>query len=1099
MKKFLPQMMKPIARVAAMLALCLVPACGERPVLDPVEGAPLRELDERRSIEPRVTGAVYWSPCTPGPDGLCAESHKPAAGGSTGDRDCPLMTADHNQTVRTLLTQPQCIDAVIAQLAHDARKGGTARLQNDLAAGYYVRARNGGGAADLIQTLEFSERALEQNPALDEAHFNRALAEEALGLTRDAATDWERLRARGGTTWGKEAGAHWQQVMGLLSLEAATQWPLHHRHLPEVVRAGNLKEVAGLIAPFPAAAQRYVENELLPRWAGTASPVAARESLHLARVISVELAKISGERYLLDAVEQIEHARGGDREDELREAYVALGNARSWPRPVTADYRKAVAALHRAGSPLALGAGVDLAVALTFEKPPVPTAALHALLDPVAAEASRRGYRSVWARVQSHDGYLLLYRESRYVDALAAYDAALRTYRQLRDPEGMSNAHTRKNGILQILGRCELAADEAYLAQRDAGSSTEVGSRHITLGESATAALCLDAPHAALVFQQRAVRMIQDVLSATPPADTKKVDSLRHNLAVALRARGAIEARLDRNEQARRDASEAVRLANSMMRTQHEGIQAAVLARIEELKGRTLLRDHPEEAVAAFSRALHIANPYQTFHASLLAELAEARQRAGQAPQAERDLRHALDELRAEEKQVLITRRRGSDEKLWSRYFDRAEEGYRMLVRQLVERHRQADAFDAAERARAFEPLHLVMESGAAPPAFRRLVGDGEPLKLAAVKAALPPATFLIELQAGPEQTLAWVVSHDHFEPMALDAGEEQIDDWGAAIERGAHTWAGGPRTPLGAAFEALLARPLAYIESLPEGRSAARRLVIIPHGSSHAIPFAALWDPHRRRYLVQDWTVAVAPSATLYIFSLLRDAALPAGGDEHVLLAGDPAFNQESDLARGLHRLPFAREEVADLKKLYGDSATVLAPAQATAPNFLEAARGSTVVHLAGHAIVNPREPYHSTLLLAPSAQHTGALEAEELLTALRPERGRLFVLSACSSAGGVPIRSEGLGPLVRPLIGAGVPAVAGSIWQINDSASRELMVWFHTHYRHGKDAAAALRLAQLDAIRAELPLLAWAPFEVIGYASSPFPSTNDEMESGQ
>ncbi|HWW61540.1 MAG TPA: CHAT domain-containing protein, partial [Thermoanaerobaculia bacterium] len=71
-------------------------------------------------------------------------------------------------------------------------------------------------------------------------------------------------------------------------------------------------------------------------------------------------------------------------------------------------------------------------------------------------------------------------------------------------------------------------------------------------------------------------------------------------------------------------------------------------------------------------------------------------------------------------------------------------------------------------------------------------------------------------------------------------------------------------------------------------------------------------------------------------------------------------------------------------------------------------------------------------------------------------------------------------------------VPAVIGSLWNLEDATAGHLLVSFHRHYRQGDDAAVALQRAQIDAINDKDPdvrsVLAWSPFEVIGHASSPF-----------
>jgi CHAT domain-containing protein len=163
-------------------------------------------------------------------------------------------------------------------------------------------------------------------------------------------------------------------------------------------------------------------------------------------------------------------------------------------------------------------------------------------------------------------------------------------------------------------------------------------------------------------------------------------------------------------------------------------------------------------------------------------------------------------------------------------------------------------------------------------------------------------------------------------------------------------------------------------------------------------------------------------------------------------LLAGDPAFDPE--LAPGLGRLPAAQREVANISEVYAPLAEPLLGSNATVERFLARARDKSIVHFAGHSIVNPREPSRSLLLLAPSATHRGALEARELLTKLDLRRTRLVFLSACSSAGGYPVGPEGVAPLVRPLIAAGVPAVAGSLWDVEDATAGRVSVSFHRRY---------------------------------------------------
>src|SRR5438067_8095009 len=280
------------------------------------------------------------------------------------------------------------------------------------------------------------------------------------------------------------------------------------------------------------------------------------------------------------------------------------------------------------------------------------------------------------------------------------------------------------------------------------------------------------------------------------------------------------------------------------------------------------------------------------------------------------------------------------------------------------------------------------------------------------------------------------------------------------------------------ALYDVLMAKPLAAMAAKP------RRLVIIPDGPLHGLPFAALRNSTTKRCLIEDAPIEIAGSANLYLVSLRRDRALQSAAVPSVLLIGDPAFNGNLAFAQGLKPLPRARSECEKIFELYRPHAQMLMERDATIPSFLQQARESSIIHVAAHSIVNAQAPSRSYILLAPAANEPGPLEAQALLTRLPLDHTRLVVLSTCSSAGGLPIGAEGVAPFVRPLIGAGVPAVVGTLWNIEDATAEELLVSFHRHYREGNDAAVALQLAQKGLLtQKNNNPLAWAPFQVIGH----------------
>lgn len=1009
------------------------------------------------------------------------------------------MTKTYAATLRTVAFQPHCIDAAVASLEQLASRKPAAGVLSDLAATYYVRAQQKNQPADFVRGMSTAQRAVTADPSMPGARFNLALLQESLGFGVEALRSWTELARIDRSPWGLEAATHRKAVAARLTTAAATQWPLVRDQLQIAWSIRDVRAIAAFVAPYPAPVQRYVEEELLPRWARE-EPADRERTLEFAEAIAKPWTDVTGDGYLEDVLRAIRAATGDEtRRTQLSEAHLAFGAARNEQRalrPLAALtlYRKAEEDFARAASPMQSEAAIGAAVALSYSQ---GAAAAMPLLDRVAAEATRRQSDTLLASIHYTRGFLLLY-GSRYVDSLAEYDRAIALYERLHDEEGLANAHARKSGVFRTLGQREPAWAEATLAKRYENHVAGVAARHAVIGETAASAMDLGYPDVAVLEQDTAVRLIKDELARAPEADHVAISGLRKNLAIALRGRAEFELHLDRYEEAHADLDDAIRLAEGTERSRDEAMRRTLLVRIDEIDGRSWLETDPQRAAEAFTRALAAAIPddYRTFRAMVLAERAHAYACLRQMRLARRDLEAAIAEIRTEEAVIMRNRTSGGGETLWSRYFARFQETYHELIRQLVANHEEAKAFAYAERARAFEPLNLVLQLKEVPPRFRELAGEDDLLQLPQIQAELPPGTFLIAYTVLEDQTIAWVLSRTSFHVVPLPLSARAIQEWAQSLRAAS-------ANKDGAAFEAalrqlpaLIAQPLAAVRAAAAKTAEKPRLVFIPDGAIHNLPMAALLDPATGRHVVEEAPVAIAGSAALYLFSLMHDRDLPPDAKPRVLLVGDPAFDRRLPEAQGFERLDNAESEVERIRQLYTPVADVRTGADATVPDFLERARRSAVVHLAGHAIANPDVPSHSLLLLAPAPaqQQNGILDAKDLLTNLHVQRTRLFVLSACSSAGGVAIGPEGLAPLVRPLIAAGVPGVIGTLSSIQDDSSEELMVRFHHYYREGEDAAAALRDAQIESIHdhraAVNSSLAWAPFQVVGFASSPFPS---------
>jgi CHAT domain-containing protein len=280
--------------------------------------------------------------------------------------------------------------------------------------------------------------------------------------------------------------------------------------------------------------------------------------------------------------------------------------------------------------------------------------------------------------------------------------------------------------------------------------------------------------------------------------------------------------------------------------------------------------------------------------------------------------------------------------------------------------------------------------------------------------------------------------------------------------------------------FDKLIAPVASYL-------GASRSLYIVPDKVLYHLPWDALSE--NGRFLVENYTVTIAPSATL--FAVCTRLARQKSGvrAERVLSVGNPGFNHED--FPGLERLTDADREATEVGGMY-DSRVELNGADARERIIRAELMKADVAHFALHCVVDRLSSAHSCLVLAKESASEGnqgadgALRSYEI-SSMRMPRARLVVLAACQSGVERFYRGEGMIGIARSFLVARVPVVVASIWPVNSEATTELMIRFH-RYRVEKDrpTAEALRSAKLSMLGSETRRYsrpaAWAGFETIG-----------------
>jgi CHAT domain-containing protein len=436
---------------------------------------------------------------------------------------------------------------------------------------------------------------------------------------------------------------------------------------------------------------------------------------------------------------------------------------------------------------------------------------------------------------------------------------------------------------------------------------------------------------------------------------------------------------------------------------------------------------------------------------------------------AERDLAAALGELELQRERIDNPEERIA-------YFDRAREILdAMLLLQLEQLDRPEVAFEYSEQAKSRALLDWVAAHPFERSSPSRLQTSSGKADLTSLQSGLPEHTVVVEYSVLPRKLVIWIFRRDAFN-MEIVTGPADLEVQVRRLSRALSLERKADVLKEASRVQAILIRPIEkYLE--PDDR-----IVVVPDGVLHAVPFGLLYDARTRRYAVEDHIWSVAPSARLLIASLRRSEELSLRRSPRALVVVDPAFDQE--VFPTLRRLGAAKSEAN--AAMFFTGSRVFSDQDATRGVFLQEAGDYEIVHFGGHSLVNSSFPLLSQMLFAPAADDPsrGILYSGDLL-GLSFERTRLTVLASCSTAAGRISRTEGVQSLARPFLAAGVPSVIASLWDVDDAKTAELFSHFYRHLSASFDPAAALRQAQIESLRQGMEPWAWGAFELIGGSS--------------
>ncbi len=242
-------------------------------------------------------------------------------------------------------------------------------------------------------------------------------------------------------------------------------------------------------------------------------------------------------------------------------------------------------------------------------------------------------------------------------------------------------------------------------------------------------------------------------------------------------------------------------------------------------------------------------------------------------------------------------------------------------------------------------------------------------------------------------------------------------------------------------------------------------KLIIVPHGPLHYLPFQALYDG--TSYLIERYQLSYLPNASSLRYC--QEARLPAS--QNIFMG----YSNKG-------QLPYAVEEAGQIAALFEEQ--LPGEGQATLAEFYRIAPDCRIIHLATHGDFRADNPLFSGLILAD-----GWLTTMDIFN-LRL-KASMVTLSACQTGRSVVGGGDELLGLMRAFLSAGAASLALTLWAVEDRSTAQLMKSFYQNMAEGYGKGQALRMAQLQILQQESELSGgpahpyrWAAFILVGAA---------------
>lgn len=393
-------------------------------------------------------------------------------------------------------------------------------------------------------------------------------------------------------------------------------------------------------------------------------------------------------------------------------------------------------------------------------------------------------------------------------------------------------------------------------------------------------------------------------------------------------------------------------------------------------------------------------------------------------------------------------------------------------------------AFEYTERAKARAFLDLIelgeeKSRGGLPTAAAPVRGVQE------IQQALLSDSALIEYYLSEDLLLIFVITNDTFD--LTQVGKSEVKGLLGMLDQFERHMSGflQGHNSTKAIIEITTALYNYLLQPIKLDWGKLKRLFIVPHGRLYGLPFCALFDASRGRFLIERLAITQVPSASIwYYLSLKREARSrtysyfgvanprPRGDDQcHFAWQLDPSLRQDivgcEEVVKSTAKLfdsAFDKTRCGEDKEYHSNNVCILLREKATYALFKEYLKDYTIVDLETHAYYDPGKPMRSAFALVGEEGEPRWITAEEVLDFhLHPEF-QLLVLAICYGGEVQVTPSNDLLGLIRAFMAIGAHSILSYRWPLLDEPPTVelLKVFYESWTKAAKPKDQALQDAQ-------------------------------------